>query len=103
MRRAPIPHLSPNTVFIVTLLAALLLRWLRPLDYRRAVHGLRALLVLAGCSMVWMVPELFYQGLRAQPADAAVPVTHPSLVSDAKGFARRWSTDRVAAVRRALL
>ena len=85
MRRAPVPHLSPNTVFIVTLLAALLLRWLRPLDYRRAVHGLRALLVLAGCCMVWMVPELFYQGLRAQPADAPVPVTHPSLVSAPRG------------------
>src|ERR1035438_8477776 len=33
MRRAPIPHLSPNTVYLVVLLAALVLRWLRPLDY----------------------------------------------------------------------
>ncbi len=60
----------------MTLLAALALRWLRPLDYRRAVRGLGVLLVLVGCSMVWMIPELFYQGLRAQrvegsPGDAA--------------------------------
>ena len=81
MRRAPIPYLSPGSVYIVTLLAALLLRWLRPLDYRRAVRGFGALLVLAGCTMVWMVPELLYQGLRAQRADARVPMTHPALVS----------------------
>ena len=39
MRRAPIPYLSPDKVYIVILLAALVLRWLRPLDYRRAVRG----------------------------------------------------------------
>ena len=43
---------------------------------------LGALIVLAGCSMVWMIPELFYQGLRAQRVDAPVPVMHPALVSD---------------------
>jgi Sulfatase len=84
MRRAPIPYLSPGLVYIVTLLAALVLRWLRPLDYRRAVRGFAALLVLAGCSMVWMVPELLYQGLRAQRADAPVPATYPALVSERK-------------------
>jgi len=82
IRRAPIPYLAPDNVFIVILLAALVLRWLRPLDYRRAVHVFSALIVLAGCSMVWMIPELFYQGLRAQRVDAPVPVTHPALVSD---------------------
>jgi hypothetical protein len=82
IRRAPIPHLNPDYVFIVILLAALVLRWLRPVDYRRAVHVFGALIVLAGCSMVWMIPELFYQGLRAQRVDAPVPVTHPALVSD---------------------
>jgi hypothetical protein len=84
MRRAPIPYLSPDKVYIVILLAALVLRWLRPLDYRRAVHVFGALLVFAGCSMVWMIPELLYQGLRAQRIDARVPVTHPALVSDRK-------------------
>jgi hypothetical protein len=82
IRRAPIPYLNPDNVFIVILLAALVLRWLRPVDYRRAVHVFGALIVLAGCSMVWMIPELFYQGLRAQRVDAPVPVTHPALVSD---------------------
>ncbi len=64
------------------LLAALVLRWLRPVAYRRAVQVFGALIVLAGCSMVWMIPELFYQGLRAQRVDAPVPVMHPALVSD---------------------
>jgi hypothetical protein len=83
MRRAPVPYLSPDKVYIVVLLAALVLRWLRPLEYRRAVHVLSVLIVLAGCSMVWMIPDLFYQGLRTQRVDAAVPVTHPAApVSD---------------------
>ena len=82
MRRAPIPYLNPDHVFIVILLGALVLRWLRPLDYRRAVHVFGTLIVLAGCSMVWMIPELFYQGLRAQRVDVPVPVMHPALVSD---------------------
>jgi hypothetical protein len=80
-RRGQIPYLSPNGAYIVTLLAALLLRWLRPLDYRRAVRAFRVLLVLGGCSMVWMLPELLYQGLRAQRADAATPERHPAVVS----------------------
>lgn len=82
MRRAPIPYLSPNTAFVVVLLAALLVRWVRPQEYRLAVRGLCALLAIGGCCMVWMLPELFYLGLRAQRADAQVPVTHPALVSD---------------------
>jgi sulfatase-like protein len=88
MRRAPIPYLSADRAYIVTLLASLALRWLRPLDYRRAVRGFGALLVLAGCSMVWMVPELLYQGLRVQRADARVPVTHRALLSGGKDRAR---------------
>jgi hypothetical protein len=82
IRRAPIPYLNPDNVFIVILLAALVLRRLRPVDYRRAVHVFAALIVLAGCSTAWMIPELFYQGLRAQRVDAPVPVTHPALVSN---------------------
>jgi hypothetical protein len=84
LRRAPIPYLNPNVVSVVILLAALLLRWLRPLDYRRAVGGFGILLVLGGCSMLWMVPELLYQGLFAQGTDAAVPETRPALVSVGK-------------------
>jgi hypothetical protein len=55
MRRAPIPHLSPGTAYIATLLGALALRWLRPLDYRRAVRGFGVLLAIAGCSLIWMI------------------------------------------------
>jgi hypothetical protein len=82
MRRAPLPHLSPNTAYTVTLLSALVLRWLRPLDYRRAVRVFALLLVFAGCSMIWMIPELFYLALRAQRIDAPVPVTHPVMASE---------------------
>jgi hypothetical protein len=82
MRRAPIPYLRPDKVYIVVLLAALVLRWRRPIDYRRAVRAMGALIVLAGCSVIWMIPELFYQGLRAQRVDVPVPVMHPALVSD---------------------
>ena len=39
------------------------------------------LLMLAGCSVVWMIPELFYLGLRAQRTDAGSPMTHPMLAS----------------------
>jgi hypothetical protein len=84
LRRAPIPYLSPDRVYIVVLLAALILRWLRPVAYRRAVHVLGVLVALAGFSMIWMVPELFYQGMRAQRIDSAVPVMHPALVSDGR-------------------
>jgi hypothetical protein len=82
MRHAPIPYLSPNLAYIVTLLAALAVRWLWPLEYRLAVRGFGVLLAIGGCCMVWMIPELFYLGLRAQRADAQVPVTHPAPVSE---------------------
>jgi Sulfatase len=82
LRRSPIPHLTPDTAYIVILLVALILRWLRPLDYRRAVRGFGLLLALAGCSMVWMIPELLYLGLRAQRTDAQVPVTNPVLTTN---------------------
>jgi hypothetical protein len=90
MRRAPVPFLNPDRVYIVILLAALLLRWLRPVDYRRAVHALGVLIMLVGCSMVWMIPELFYQGLR-QRVDAAVPVAHPAVVFDRRAPAAAGS------------
>jgi hypothetical protein len=81
MRRAPIPYLNSSTAYFVTLLAALALRWLWPLAYRRAVHGFGVLLALAGCSVVWMIPQLLHQGLRTQRTDAAVPVIRPAVVS----------------------
>lgn len=82
MRRAPIPHLSPNTVYWVVLFAALLLRWARPFAYRQGVRLMTSLLLLGGCSLVWMIPELFYQALRAQPIDAHVPLMHEARISN---------------------
>ncbi len=82
MRRAPIPYLSAGRAYIITLLFALALRWLWPPAYRHAVRGFGVLLALAGCSMVWMIPQLLYQGLRPQRTDAVVPLSHLALVSD---------------------
>jgi hypothetical protein len=84
MRRAPIPYLSSSRAYIVTLLAALALRWLWPFGYRHAVRGLGVLLALTGCSMVWMIPQLLYQGLRTQRTDAVVPLAHPAVANDPK-------------------
>jgi hypothetical protein len=73
-----VPRMTRPAVFLVTLVAALALWWLRPPAYRVAVRGLLVLLFIAGCTAVWMVPELVYQGLRAQPTDV---LTHPTLAS----------------------
>jgi hypothetical protein len=85
MRRAPIPYLSAGRAYIITLLFSLALRWLWPPAYRHAVRGFGVLLALAGCSMVWMIPQLLYQGLRPQRTDAVVPLSHLALVSDQTG------------------
>jgi hypothetical protein len=57
------------------LFVCLSLRWWKQTVYLRAIRGLRLLLLLVGCSVVWMLPQLIYQCLRAEPADARVPVT----------------------------
>jgi hypothetical protein len=69
-----LPHLYAELLFYGTLLVGLALRWLGPAAYRHFVRGLRLLLLLTGCGMAWMVPELLYLALRAQPNDAAMPV-----------------------------
>jgi Sulfatase len=56
------------------LLAGLAIVLLRPVYYQRAVRGFRLLLLLVGCGMVWILPELLYLGLRAEPHDTKVPV-----------------------------
>jgi Sulfatase len=73
------PYFYVKSLFYVALLVTLALCWFRPQAYQRAVRGWRLLLLLAGCSVVWMVPELLYLGLRAQPHDAKVPVTTSEL------------------------
>ncbi len=74
MRRAPLPYLTARRASFIVLLGSLALFWIRPVAYRYAVRGLGVLLALTGCSMLWMIPQLLYQGLRTQRADVAVPV-----------------------------
>ncbi len=76
-----VPRLTRPAVFVVTVIGALALWWLRPPAYRSAVRGLLVLLFIAGCSAVWMVPELVYQGLRAQQADVLMTVKRPTPAS----------------------
>jgi hypothetical protein len=79
MRRTSVPQLYVELLFYGTLLAGLALRWLRPLAYQRAVRGSLLLLLLIGCGVAWIVPELLYLGLRAQARDVKVPVTRVGL------------------------
>jgi hypothetical protein len=76
-----IPHLTPSTATILTLVVGLTLWAVRPPAYRAAVHGLLALLILAGCNAVWMVPQLVYLGLQPQRGDAVELTAHPVLAS----------------------
>jgi hypothetical protein len=69
-----LPHLYGELLFYGTLLVGLLLLWLSPAAYRYFVRGLGWLLLLTGCGMAWIVPELLYLALRGQPRDAAMPV-----------------------------
>ena len=78
-RQKGLGPLYVELLFYGTLLAALALRWLLPSAYQQAVRGLLLLLLLAGCGMAWMVPELLYLGLRTQPQDARMPVTRAGL------------------------
>jgi hypothetical protein len=84
-----IPRLTPSTASVATLVGALALWWLRPPAYRAAVRGLLTLLFLAGCTAVWMVPELLYRGLQAQRTDAPGPVANPALAADRRDSAAR--------------
>ena len=84
-----IPRLTPSTASVITLVGALALWWLRPSAYRAAVRGLLVLLLVAGCTAVWMVPELLYRGLQAQRTDALAPETPPALASDRRDLAGR--------------
>jgi Sulfatase len=69
-----LPHLYLELLFYGTLLVGLVLLLLGPAAYRHFVRGMRLLLLLTGCGMAWMVPELLYLALRPQPQDASMPV-----------------------------
>jgi hypothetical protein len=69
-----LPHLYAELLFYSTLLVGFAMLWLGRLAYDRFVRGMRLLLLLTGCGMAWMVPELLYLALRVQPHDASMPV-----------------------------
>lgn len=83
-----LPHLTPATVFVVVV-GGLVLWRLRPSAYRVAVRGLLVLLFLAGCTAVWMVPELVYRAVQAQRTELSATMTHPTLASDRRDANRR--------------
>jgi hypothetical protein len=76
-----LPALTPFRAFAVTLVGSLALLWLRPTYYRTAVRGLLVALLLAGCNAVWMIPELLYQGMRAERVHALTPARDTLAVS----------------------
>jgi hypothetical protein len=66
-------------LFYGILLLAVGLWWLRPKLYLRGARAVQMLLVLAGLSAVWMVPELLYLAFRGQRSDTPVPIAQPAL------------------------
>jgi hypothetical protein len=71
----PLTFFLADLLLYGTLVVGVALRWLRPLAYQRVVRGFRLLLLLVGCGLVWMVPELLFLGIRSGPHDAKMPVT----------------------------
>ena len=63
-RSIPYLHIRLHSVVGIILVSALALRWLWPRAYQTAGNRLATVLVLVGCSVVWMAPELVYLGLR---------------------------------------
>ena len=59
----------PGLVAVAAVMAGVALWALRRGWYSRAVRGFRAVLLLAGCCGLWIVPQLAWMSLHAQPAD----------------------------------
>jgi Sulfatase len=64
------PGLRSAVIFGVTALAAFALRRYWHHAYQIALRGSRLALLLVGCSMLWIAPELFYLGSRHQRAES---------------------------------
>ncbi len=93
-RHAPIPYLRDlraDVVWLTVLLVGLALRWFHPPAYRQAVRIFAVLLTIGGCSLVWVVVVLLYQGVRAQHADAPLPVISPATGTERTGLAASGS------------
>lgn len=65
-------YFTGKVYFCATLAIALALRWIRPPSYEVAAKGLAVLLSLAGFCVIWIVPELVYQGLLPRRSDPPV-------------------------------
>jgi len=71
-------HVRTSIPFVITLLIALALRWTRPRIYAGMAKGSAALLLLAGLSALWVVPELLYLGLRPKAPEPVLAASAPT-------------------------
>jgi Sulfatase len=74
-----LPHHYSDLLFYGVLLSAIGLRRLRPAIYLHSARAFQVLLLLAGLSTVWMVPELLFVAFRAQRSDTPVPMSRAAL------------------------
>jgi hypothetical protein len=87
-----LPHRYAELLFYCALLVGFVLLLLGRAAYRHFVRGMQLLLLLTGCGMAWIVPELLYLALRAQPHDASMPVVRaagPVVHASAPGDRKR--------------
>ena len=61
-------RISPNRVFFASLLAGLLLWFLRRSWYAAAMRGARTLILLVGFAIFWILPQLAWMPCHAEPA-----------------------------------
>jgi hypothetical protein len=71
-QRPVMRHVNMEISFGLTLLVFLALRRVRPRVYEGVAKGFAILLLLAGLSAAWIVPELLYLGLRHKAPDAVL-------------------------------
>jgi Sulfatase len=73
-------RISPNRVFFASLLAGLLLWFLRRSWYAAAMRIARTLILLVGFAIIWILPQLAWMAFHAEPRDPqafAKPVAQP--------------------------
>jgi hypothetical protein len=85
VRRASIPYLNSEAVSLSILLVGLALYRFNPATYRRITRIFIVLLTVGGCSLLWVVPDLVYQGVRGQRADAPLPTISPATTAQRTG------------------
>jgi hypothetical protein len=76
-QRQTLRHITMEIAFGLTLLTCLALRWMRPRVYEQMAKAFAILLLLAGLSTFWIVPELFYLALRQRAPEAVLADASP--------------------------